>query len=334
MATLITGATGFIGRSLAATLANRGEELRLLCRPTADTIGLEARGVTVCRGDIGDRPSIRAAIAGCDSVYHLAACAKSWVRDENQFVRNNIEGVRNILEAALVHGVRRVVAVSSSVSYGPSNGTPTDEEAERSRGPFTLYERTKLMGDACADQAFRRGLDLVVVHPTRVFGPGVLTESNSTTRMFLLYLRGRWHWLPGSGAAIGNYAFIDDVVDGLILAMEQGRAGEHYIIGGANVSYRELFDRIARLACCRRVLIPIHRSVAMTLATIEVCRARLTRHHPLITPGWVRTFLADWAYSSAKAIRELGYRPTPLDEALARTIDWIETLPAAYRGAR
>lgn len=334
MSTLVTGATGFIGRSLVDSLASRGEEMRLLCRPSADTTGLEAAGAIICRGDIGDRPSIRAAIAGCDRVYHLAACARGWARDENEYIRNNIEGVRNILEAALVHGVRRVVAVSSSVSYGPSDGVPLDEEADRERGPYTLYERTKILGDACADRAFRRGLDVVVVHPTRVFGPGRLTEANSTTRMLQLTLSGSWRWLPASGAAIGNYVFVGDVVNGLLLAMDRGRAGEHYILGGANVSYRELFDRIGRLANRRIRLLRVPRSLAMAVAGAELLRARISRHHPLITPGWVRTFLDDWSYSSQKAARELGYRPTPLDQALSLTIDWLSNAAPEAGGAR
>ncbi len=334
MTTLVTGASGFIGRRLVAALAERGEDLRLLCRPKADASGLEAHGAAICRGDIGDLPSIRAAIAGCDRVYHLAACARGWARDNERFIRDNIEGVRNVLDAALIHGVDRVVSVSSSVSFGPSNGAPVDEGSQRARGPFTLYERTKVLGDACADQAFRRGLDLVVAHPTRVFGPGNLTESNSATLLLLRYLRGRWHWLPGSGRAVGNYVFVDDVVRGLILAMERGRSGEHYILGGSNVSFRELLDRVGRISRRRHLLLPIPRSCALAFSGIETIRAGLGRHHPVITPGWVRTFLADWACSSAKAAVEIGYRATPLDEALDRTIRWIDSLPRSVGGPR
>ncbi len=164
---------------------------------------------------------------------------------------------------------------------------------------------------------------MVIVNPTRVFGPGRLTESNSGTLLIDRRARGLSPLLPNRGKNIGNWAFIDDVVEGLMLAMERGRIGERYILGGENVTLREFYQAIDEAAGRRRLTLPLLGFGAMCFARLEKLLADRFGIYPLITPGWVRTFFSDWAVSSAKAQRELGYQVTPLVESIKKTLQWL-----------
>jgi nucleoside-diphosphate-sugar epimerase len=164
----------------------------------------------------------------------------------------------------------------------------------------------------------------VIVNPTRVFGPGYLTEGNSLTRLIDQYDRGRAPILPNLGRSVGNWVFVDDVVRGLILAMEKGRVGQKYILGGENASLKEFFRAIDRVTGRRHFQLPVLRLAPTAFAYFEKWRADWFGIYPRITPGWVRTFFADWPCSCQKAQRELGYQITPLDEGLRITCDWLQ----------
>jgi farnesol dehydrogenase len=321
--TLVTGATGFIGRRLAERLVRRGEAVRLLSRSGSSALEGLGAGVQVVRGELSDLWSLRDAAAGCERVFHVAGYAKNWSRDPRTFGRVNVDGLRHLLEAASSEGVRRVVVTSSSVTLGPSNGAPTTEATIRTVPFFTEYEQSKAIAEADVRRFVEGGMDIVMVNPTRVFGPGVLTEGNSVTKMIQMYLAGTYRTLPGDGRAVGNYAFIGDVVEGHLLAMEKGRPGHRYVLGGEDASYAAFFRCCAEVSGVERWMFNVPRRLMLAMAHVEERRARLTRHYPLITPGWARTFLADWSFSSGKAVQELGYRITPLREALEATVAWL-----------
>ena len=321
MKSLITGGTGFIGERLAAQLVVRGESVRLLCRdPRA---GRAEGDVERCKGDILNPASLNRAMAGCDRVYHLAGYAHNWSRTPSTYFAVNAGGTRNVLEAARKAYVRRVVVTSTVMTIGPSNGSPASESTDRRIPMLTHYEQSKTVAEQIASDYVRSGLDVVIVNPTRVFGPGLMNEGNSGTRMIKLYIDGLWRLIPGDGEAVGNYAYVEDVARGHILAMEHGRRGERYILGGENVSYNDFFAAVSRAAGRRRVLFHIPGPLAIAAAYGDEFRARLFRGYPSLTPGWAKTFLLDNAYSLAKAQSELGYRITPLGEALDATIAWL-----------
>ncbi len=322
--TLVTGATGFIGGRLVERLIADGESVTILHRGKGPLPFASSLLVRACMGDLLDAASIRRAMAECDRVYHLAAYARPWARDRATFVRANVSGLRNLLHAARDAKVRRVVFTSTAMTIGARDGSPADESCPPPASARTLYARSKIAAESEAIQANGAGLPVVIVNPTRVFGPGVLTEANSATRMIQLYIEGKWRWTLGSGGATGNYAFIDDVVEGHVLAMERGRPGERYILGGENVRFSEFLDAVADVSDRRRRLFHIPPPLALLFAGLEAARGRWTAHRPLISPEWVREFLNDWPYSTAKAEAELGYRPTPFREAIERTVAWIE----------
>jgi len=324
MSVLITGATGFIGNRLAKVLALRGESVRVLCRPTADVRLFVESNIRICRGDILDAASLEKAIDGCDRVFQLAAYARNWAKNPRTFIDINVGGLKNVLDAAQRASVKKVVFTSSALTLGPSNAGPVNESLVRTAGFFTEYEHSKFVAEQEVLQYVRDGLHVVIVNPSRVFGPGLLNEGNSVTKMIRWYLEGKWRFILGDGNAVGNYAFVDDVVQGHLLAMEYGRAGERYILGGDNVSFNKFFDLISEIAGRRYRLFHVPASVALTISTIEKLRAEWLRHYPLITPGWVKIFINDWGCSTEKTERELGYTPTPLREALEKTIAWLQ----------
>ena len=324
----VTGGTGCVGGRLVAALLARGRTVRGLARGQAAAADrLEWFG-----GDILDRDSLRRGLTGCTEVFHLAAYARNWAKDPSTFFRLNVEGARNVLEAAADAGVRRIVYTSTVVVFGPTpRGVVGDEEMLRATPRFfTEYEESKAVAEAQALELASRGVPIVAVHPTRVYGPGKRTEGNSVSLMIDQYDRGRFPVVPGRGENVGNYAFVDDLVEGHLLAMERGRVGERYILGGENSSLSALLRLVDELTGRRHLQVGLPRSIARLYAGLEERKAGWLGLYPRITPGWVETFLEDWAYSSAKAERELGYRITPLREGLRRTLDWLHGL----RGAR
>jgi nucleoside-diphosphate-sugar epimerase len=324
MKALVTGATGFIGRHLVERLVNRGATVRVLCRRTADVSSFTRPNIEISWGDVVDGSAVEAAVWGCDQVFHLAAFAQGWAKDPRTYFDINVGGLQNVLSAAQRASVEKVVYTSSSVTLGPSNGTPVNESSPRPQEFLTVYEQSKYMAEQKALSYVRSGLNVVIVCPTRVFGPGILSESNSLTRMIQQYLDGKWRFILGDGNGIGNYVWVHDVVDGHLLAMERGRPGERYLLGGENASYNEFFEIVAELSGRRYRLFHVPAFLALLTSEAEKFRGKHSKHHPLITPAWVRTFIADWAFSTEKAQAELGCKITPLREALAMTIEWLQ----------
>ncbi len=323
MAVLMTGATGFIGTRVALMLCERGEKVHVLCRPTADVRPLQHPSISIFRGDVMDKQSVLAAMDGCDRAFHLAAYARNWAKDSSTFSRINVGGLTNIAESAKELGVKRVVFTSTNLTMSPSSGTLVTESTPRSKELFTDYEESKVLAEKAARDFVAKGQEIIIVNPSRVFGPGLLSEGNSTTIMIQMYLLGKFRTILGSGNALGNWAFVEDVARGHLLAMENGTPGERYLLGGENASFNQFFESLSEVSGTKKMLFKVPPAIAFALAEIETFRGRHTSHHPLISPGWVKIFLHDWEHSTEKAQKELGYTVTPLKQALATTVEWI-----------
>jgi farnesol dehydrogenase len=335
---LVTGACGFIGTRLIESLVGRGERVRALSRRPevrpASPPGfdwneggpLASPLVEWVRGDITDPEGLSRAMEGCTHVFHLAAYAKNFAPDPAIYTRMNVEGMHNVFDAAQKAGVKRIVWTSSCVTLGPSNPGEVIDEAtpRRTDRYFTEYERTKSIAEREAIQRAGQGLPVVIVNPTRVYGPGPLTEGNSVSLLIDRYDRGRAPFLPNFGLNVGNWVLVDDVVQGQLLAMERGRIGERYILGGENATLGKLYVLIDDVSGKRHFKVPLYRFWPMLIAHAQLKMAQWFGRYPEITPDWMRTFLADWAHSSEKAQRELGYQPTPLVEGLQTTYEWLQ----------
>lgn len=326
MKCMVTGSTGFIGNRLVNELLHRGEEVHVLARSQKKVVELYRNQVTFFGGDLWDTYVIEEATRNCDIIFHLAAFANIWSKDKMLAYKTNVTGTKNILEAALRNKIKKVVFTSSAAVFPPSqNGEVIDETFLLPKNFLTEYERTKVQAEQlCADYC-KKGLDVVIVNPPRVFGPGLLNKSNSVTILIEKYINGKWRIIPGNGEAVGNYVFIDDVVNGHILAAQKGLSGEKYIIGGTNISFNGFFKTLANVSGKNYRMFHFPFSLMLAISKIELVLAETFGKNPLITPPWARRYLQNRPLSSKKAIAHLNYTITPLEEGMRKTIDWLKS---------
>lgn len=321
----VTGATGFIGTKLVNELVRQGHTVRALTRAASNREGLDHDRIELVQGNILDRDSLVKGMDGCTHIFHLAAYAKNWARDARTFFDQNVLGMRTVFDAARQCRVQRVVWTSTIVTLGPTNpGIVGDETMARITSKyFTEYEETKAFAEREALQTAGEGFPVVIVNPTRVYGPGKRTEGNSVSLMIDQYDRGLVPILLNRGANVGNYVLVDDLVRGHILAMEKGRIGERYIIGGENISLKGFYQIVDEVSGKKHFQFNLPPRIALAYGAAQKFLAEKFNIYPQITTGWVETFLQDWVYSCAKAERELGYSFTPLKEGIRLTYEWI-----------
>jgi dihydroflavonol-4-reductase len=316
----VTGATGFVGAHVAALLAGRGDEVRVTVRDRRRLRALEGLDVEVVDADVLDRRSMRRALSGCDVLFHTAGVVAS--RPHNKVWRVNAIAPRLAVEEAGRAGVGRVVITSSVAAIGPA---PADRAATE-RNPYPpsgtglLYTDSKHEGERAAlGAADRLGVDAVSVCPSYVLGPAFnrALPGETSTRIVGNYLRGR---LPAVVDSYTNLVDVEDVARGHLLAADAGRPGERYILGGENLRWSEVVERIGRIAGVRHPLIVLPPEI------VGVADALKRAHVPLGIVEGIRLMAPDWRYSSARARRELGYRPRGANETLRRTVEWYTEL--------
>lgn len=332
MRVLVTGATGYLGSRVASELVAAGHTVLALARP-----GREGRVPPGCRavaGDVLEPASVRRAIAGCDALVHLAALVTMWARDARAFDRLNVEAVASTLRAAEEAGVARIVYTSTIVALGPTDGAVLDETVERADFRFhTDYERSKWIAERLVREKAAAGLPVVAVYPGVVFGPGAETAGNLLLESLRSHLAGRPKPRLGRGDRRICYAFIADVARGHRLALERGAPGRGYILGGENATQDEILAILQELTSIppSRAVIPYW---AGELAGGALSAwARISGTPPPFTHGVVATFRHEWAYSSRRAVEELGYGITPLREALRLTLDDLRARSARRSGS-
>ncbi len=316
----ISGATGFIGRRLALELASAGHTVHALCRNINHPYLIRHPNMVLFPGDIMDSDSISSAMLGCTQAYHTAAMAKMWCPDPLDFYRINVEGTRNVLQMALKTGVKKLVYTSSCGVLGPTVKHPMDETSPRITGFPINYERTKYLAELEVASFVRQGLNAVIVNPSRVYGEGPITDSNTVSKMVRGHLKGTWRIIPGNGENIANYAFLDDVVQGHIGAMAHGQAGHRYILGGEDISFNQFFDTLRSVSGRSIRMFHVPQKLIKLYSHLDWFKTTLTGLEPLFLPEFADRLKYDQKYTSQKAIDQLGYRITPFSEGLARTV--------------
>lgn len=324
MKVFITGATGFIGTRLANVLAEKGHIVHALYRSKEKAKAINHPNIKLFKGDILNTESLKAAIEGCEQVYHIAAFTDVWAKD-NQFIYDlNVTATENILQLALEYKVKKLVFTSTAGVFGPSITGKITEATQRSMDYFLEYERTKDIAEGKVKEFVKKGLNAMIVNPTRVYGPGLLSKSNSVTIMIKSFSEGKWRVIPGNGKSIGNYVFVDDVVEGQQLAMNKGVSGERYILGGDNISYLDFFNTLRKLTNRRHRLFKLPLFIMLFFSHTLMFLNKLFGIKPMITPALVRKFNYDWVVSSEKAIEKLGYQPCSFEQGAIKTLEWLK----------
>ena len=315
--TLVTGASGFVGWHVARALEEAGHRVRALVRPTSRIAELELETVS---GDLRDRASLGRAVTGCGLVFHVGADYRLWARNPDELYRSNVDGTRNLLEAARAAGVERVVYTSTVGCIGVPENSLGDEDTpvglEDMTGP---YKRSKFLAEQAALELARSGLDLVIVNPTAPIGDHDF-KPTPTGKIVLDYLKGDMPAYIDTGL---NLVDVRDTARGHLLAGERGRRGERYILGCENLTLKQILERLAAITgrAAPRVRLPYF--VAWAAGVASTSWAQVTGREPRVPLDAVRMALKKMFVSHDKARRELGYEPAPVDGALARAVEWF-----------
>jgi len=315
--TLVTGASGFIGWHIARLLGERGHKVRALVRPASKLRELDAETVT---GDLRDAASLDRAVVGCGLVFHVAADYRLWARDPRELYESNVEGTRNLLEAARRAGVERVVYTSTVGCIGvPKDGLGDETVPVRLEEMSGAYKRSKFLAERVALDAAASGFPVVVVNPTAPVGDHDV-KPTPTGKIVLDFLRGALPAFIDTGL---NLVDVRDTAEAHLLAAERGRPGERYIVGSENLTLAEILQRLARLTGREAPHVKLPYAVAYAAGLITTGWARVTGRPPLAPLDAVRMARKKMFVSIEKARRELGFSPGAVDVALGRAVEWF-----------
>ena len=322
MKSFVTGATGFLGSHVARQLLSNGADLRLLVRATSRTENIADLPADRVVGDLRDVESLRRGMSGCEVVFHVAADYRLWSRDGRELYQSNVDGTRNILQAARDSSVRRVVYTSSVATMGfGNNGSVTDE-----RTPVSLanmigdYKRSKFMAEQLVIEAARGGQDVVMVNPTTPIGERDI-KPTPTGRIVVDFLKRKFPAYVDTGL---NLVDVKDCANGHLLAMDKAVAGERYILGGENLTLKQILNKLAALTGLPSPTIRLPYAVAYATGVVDtLVTGTLRKQEPRVTLDSVRMGRKKMFVTSAKAERELGWNPGPVDAALQRAVEWF-----------
>jgi dihydroflavonol-4-reductase len=319
---LVTGATGFVGAAVARALLAAGRRVRALARRGSDRRNLAGLDLEIAEGSLEDPASLATAVSGCGALFHVAADYRLWVRDPQAMFRANVDGTRELMQAALVAGVERIVYTSSVAVLGIiPGGTPADEttpsEYADMIGP---YKQSKFLAEAEVRHLIAsQGLPAVIVNPSTPIGPRDI-KPTPTGRMILEAASGRMPVFVDTGL---NLVHVDDVAAAHLLAEQKGKVGERYILGGEDMSLAEILRRIALMTGRRPPTLRLPNRAVWPMAAAAEGWGRLTGREPIVTFDALRMARKKMFFSAAKAELELGFRARPVDQALGDAIGWF-----------
>lgn len=325
MKILITGTTGYIGNRLAIAAATKGYDVNALVRNLSSQNLPHHPNIHFFKGDITDPASITPAIKDCHFVFHAAALTQLWNKDRSVFYKVNVDGTRNMLEAALKAAVRKFVFTSSCAVLGPSNGHPVSEDEPRITPFENDYEISKHCAEELVKEYAHKGLFALTVCPPRVYGPGLNTKGNAVNRLLGNAIKSGIAFMPSTSDALGNYAFIDDVIDGYFLANYKGARGEKYILGGENKSYKEFFTVVQNQSDKKINVFIVPDFLLKSISMLIFSAHYLIGRHTHISPKTINRISQNRSLNCNKAIEQLGYRITPFAEGIRQTINHLKT---------
>lgn len=321
MKVLVTGATGFVGGAVARALVRRGIDVRVIARGGSDLQNLQGLPHELVTGDLRDQASLRSALTGCSQLYHVAAHYALWAKDPSIFYDVNVIGTKNLLEAARDVGTERIVYCSTIGAIGlpPSGGLGTEETPVSLEQMAGHYKRSKYLAEQEVLKLAKAGLPVVIVNPSAPVGAADV-KPTPTGQIVVDFMKGRMPAYIETGL---NIVDVDDVAAGHLLAMEKGRTGERYILGGKNLMLREVLEILSRLSGVKAPTIKLPRLAILPLAYLNLWVANMTGQPPRIPLEGVKMAKYKMHYDCSKAIRELGIPQTPPEVALEKAVKWF-----------
>ena len=323
MRTLVTGATGFVGAAVARRLLAAGHEVRVLVRPTSNLANIADLPIEKRMGDLRDPASLRAAMEGIEALFHVAADYRIWAPKPQELLDSNVAGTANIMDAALAAGVGRIVYCSSVAAIVPRpDGNAANESVMGTENQMIgLYKRSKFLAEAEVHRRIaEQGLPAVIVNPSAPMGPRDV-KPTPTGRIIVDAAKGKIPVYVDTGL---NIVHVEDVAEGHLLAFEKGRVGERYILGGENVSLRELLTIIAHAVGRKPPTVQIPHALTIAIGYAAETWCRMFGGDPIATGDAARMARKKMFYSSDKAKRELGYAPRPARQAIADSLSWFK----------
>jgi dihydroflavonol-4-reductase len=324
MRALVTGATGKVGHAIASALLDRGDQVRGLVRDPKRAASVLPAGIEPVRGDATDPESLATAAEGCELVFNSMGMPEQWVKDESIFDQVNAVGSGHVASAAKRAGVRRLIHTSTHDVFHAETGDSFDETMVADYPKGTAYERSKQHAEELV-LAERDGMEVVILNPSGVYGPTPSDTASFENGLFEPVVRKRLPAVPPGGT---GYAYVEGVATGHLLAAEKGTDGERYILADGYASFKELANEVLKVAGRGRVppVMPI--PVAKSIAAVGAGVSRVIRRPPLLPKGQLTYFLWQAHPDSSKAQRELGWKTTPLDEGVRRTLHAMGLLEA------
>ena len=321
MLTLVTGGTGFVGAAVVRLLLSEGYSVRALARCGSDLQNLHGLDIDLTCGDLLDKASLRRALRGCRRLYHVGAHYSLWEPSPEVFYRVNVDGTRNLLEAAMEEGVERVVYTSTVGALGHrEDGSPANEETPVSLDQMIgHYKRSKFLAEEEAREAARHGLPVVIVNPSTPVGPRDI-KPTPTGQVIVDFLNRRMPAYIDTGL---NFIDVNDVARGHLLAAERGRVGERYILGRSNLTLQKLFTILGRIAHLPPPRIRLPYRLILPMAYGNHWLSRVTKQSPRIPLEGVKMAKYRMFFDASKAVRELGLPQSPIEQALEAAVCWF-----------
>ena len=322
MKTLVTGATGFLGNHVARQLVEAGESVRVLVRASSDVRSLEGLAAERVVGDLRDATSLDRTLAGVQRVFHVAADYRLWSRDPREIYESNVGGTQNLLDAAQRAGVEKFVYTSTvaTIAVPRSAELPNETTCALLGEMIGHYKRSKFQAEQLALRAAGAGLPVVVVNPTTPVGPGDW-KPTPTGKIIVDFLNGR---MPGYVDTGLNFVPVEDCARGHLLAAERGRIGERYILGGRNLSLKQMLDILATISGRKAPRWKFPHVLAYAAGYVDTAMARMLDREPQIPLEGVRMARHKMFVDASKAERELGFVSGPIEDALERAAQWYE----------
>jgi dihydroflavonol-4-reductase len=323
MKTLVTGATGFLGSHVARQLCERGESVRVLARASSDTRALDGFRAERVTGDLRDAASLDRALVDVRHVYHVAADYRLWARDPREIYESNVRGTQNLLDAARRAGVEKFVYTSTVATIAvPRDGDLPSERTESSIDEMIGdYKRSKFQAEQCALRAAESGLPVTIVNPTTPVGPGDW-KPTPTGKIILDFLKGR---MPGYVDTGLNFVPVEDCARGHLLAAERGHNGERYILGGSNLTLKQLLEMLAAVSGRRAPRWRFPHAVAYAAGCVDTMVSKALGREPQIPLDGVRMARHKMFVDTAKAAQDLGFTSGPVEAALERAVEWYQS---------